>query len=466
MPPQPTPASLLRLAHLHTREKRKDLATQSVSQALRLDPDHPEALRWLAQTALENHQLEEALTFLLDSLKRDPAHLPSFHQIGHILLMQGKPSEALPFLQSAAPQLSPPLRAKAFEDLAETLSLLHRWKEAAQAFSLALPDHPNPIPLLQKHSHALLQAHLPDEAEHCLRHGLSLFPEDPDLTLALAKLLLQKGRLPEAQALSEQLDPVRSSRAQLLRNAQNAIAQIAPLDLEFAHSFALRDASQIPLAIPNGSRLMRVWRTLFATLQPHYSHLLFVPSLAHTPVSTAALSLLHLFQRSHGPQSTLLVVSDQNLLLSELLPPNTPVLNLPALSQDLSSLQRIELVFSLVQTLQPAHVHNVSSLLLWEAFQIFGPALHLRSRLSASLFAEDFNPEAFATDAAPPGLALSHLPKCLPFLHAITLDSLPLKHALLHHLALPESLASRLLPVGELSPEALAASLFAPSPTP
>jgi Tfp pilus assembly protein PilF len=196
---------VLALAYLNSY--RLGAAEECLNDLLTREPDHVQALVWRGYVHAGMHRFEASLTDFRKALELDPHRDEARLRLGEVLLVRGRPAEALPHFRY--------LHEHGNDSLAVLLGLARcqrRLSELAEARGFleeAVAKYPTSSALLQERGELELSAGQPAKAEHWLRRALEADPHDSLACFSLAQALRQLGRGKEAdeyQGKSEQLD--------------------------------------------------------------------------------------------------------------------------------------------------------------------------------------------------------------------------------------------------------------------
>lgn len=178
----------------------------------------------------------------------------------------------------------------------------------------------------------------------------------------------------------------------------------------------------------------RTWRALIESLDRPYERLIFVPWLLRGGADRVAINVLRAAHALHGPDSTLLVVTDSSRVAAQdWLPPNTHMRVLPDLGKSLGHEDRIALVTALIHSLQPEAVLNVNSRAAWDSFDRHGRPLSRVTDLYAALFCPDYDDGMQRGD-----YAYLYLRSCLHNLKGVYFDNAAFVQDLSKLYALPK----------------------------
>jgi len=172
-----------------------------------------------AAQSLQNQDFGDAEKLLKDLLGRNPNDSNALHLLGVMRVQQRRPEAALPLLLRSIG--ANPSHALAHFNLGKVLVLLGKDTEAIESFRTVLELQNVPAAHLEL-GNALHRVGRIEEAEPALRAAVALSPnDDPTAKLALGAVLLDLKRFGEAVAISN--DGLKSAqdgelRAKLLKN--------------------------------------------------------------------------------------------------------------------------------------------------------------------------------------------------------------------------------------------------------
>ncbi len=141
----PSLALLLSRAEVELARGETDLAIEAYREAVALRPDSATALNALGYTLADRtDQLREARRLIERALEKEPDNAAIVDSMGWVLFRQGKPAEALPWLERAWEMIRDPEVAA---HLGETLWALERRAEAREILQEAYDEYPGSEPL-------------------------------------------------------------------------------------------------------------------------------------------------------------------------------------------------------------------------------------------------------------------------------------------------------------------------------
>ena len=178
------------------RAGRRSEAIQQHREALRLNPEAPEALYNLALDLERNGELDESISHYKDYLRLRPDDGPAHNQLGIALAKRGKLEDAIAEYREAL-RLAPDF-AEAHRNLGTSLLQQDKAGEAAEHFEQFLAVHPDDADTQNSLGVTLaMQNKLEQAALHYARAG-QIDPENTDARMNLGRVLLLMGRTAEA----------------------------------------------------------------------------------------------------------------------------------------------------------------------------------------------------------------------------------------------------------------------------
>lgn len=180
----------------HHQAGQLEQAYDAYQQALREQPDHPDALHLLGMLAHQIGDNDLALELIELAIRSRP-DLPLFrNNQGNVLQAMGRHEEAVAcFAQACALE---PGNAIFHYNLGQALQMQGRLQEAVESYRRAIELSPNYVEAHSNLGHVLdVQAEL-EQAADSHRRALSLAPQMAELHFNLAALLYRQGKLDEA----------------------------------------------------------------------------------------------------------------------------------------------------------------------------------------------------------------------------------------------------------------------------
>jgi len=153
-----------------------------------------------------------------------PDHFLGWKALGNVLLMQGRPADALDPLSNAA-KLAPN-DAQARQNLGSALLELGRFAEAEQSYRQALALKPDYVQAHNNLAIALTNLGRFEQAEASYRQALTLKPDFTEAHNNLGNTLLELGRFPEAESSYRQALALKPDFAEAHRNLGNVLMKL------------------------------------------------------------------------------------------------------------------------------------------------------------------------------------------------------------------------------------------------
>ncbi|MBS1811401.1 MAG: tetratricopeptide repeat protein, partial [Acidobacteria bacterium] len=178
-------------------------AQTSCEQALRLEPNHADALQLRVTIALQRRDHKTALTYLRRAIQQSPQSSTLYNILGTIQLELQRINEAEQSYKTAI-QLDSD-NAKAHHKLGDIWHSQGKLAEAQQAYREALRCQPNFPEVHNNLGQLLLSVHQYDQAIVHLVRAIELRPEQHKTYHLLALALQEQGRYQQAQAVLEQV---------------------------------------------------------------------------------------------------------------------------------------------------------------------------------------------------------------------------------------------------------------------
>lgn len=209
-------------------------------------------------------------------------------------------------------------------------------------------------------------------------------------------------------------------------------------------SIALDPALASPhlLGIHGGGQhwpVLRVWRALFESLNHPFRCIIFVAGPDHPSVDAMVFNALQAAIEAHGPDSTLVVFTDQKEA-STTYPLSVHTRSLSNFGESLTRVERATIVEKLILAVRPKAVLTANSAACWDAIVRKGAALQRATDLYAYLCQGDHASANPSVD-----FAHTHFREGLPFLRKVYLETSGLQASLTSEYGLPPSLTQRLL---------------------
>jgi tetratricopeptide (TPR) repeat protein len=198
-------------------------------QALRLQPEQPDALQLLGGLARRQGDVAGAETLLRRSLQQRAEQPHVWNSLGNLLEATGRPDEALAAFARAAVQA--PAFVDAHYNRARVLHQQGRLPQAAASLNQALVRAPEPsIGMLQLHAQIEGDSGHLDSALRTLERALQRAPERPALWHNRAVLLQRRHRYAEALQAHERAAALGLDAADAHYNRGNTLQSLGRLD--------------------------------------------------------------------------------------------------------------------------------------------------------------------------------------------------------------------------------------------
>jgi predicted O-linked N-acetylglucosamine transferase (SPINDLY family) len=211
-----------------------------LEEALRIAPDHPEALIALAEGRL-HHDAHAAAIMAGRVISRVPDHCTAWSLLGRAVSALGRADEAVQAFTQAA-RVSP-REARVQSNLSVALLRAGDPVKAIEAAQRATELDPSLPEAFASLGHALNVLHRSEEAVAALQRALGLRPAYPDALLGLSRALVDQGR-PSLAILAltraVELSPGSAEYQDALANAYHAIG-----DLESARAVRRKAAGSL-----------------------------------------------------------------------------------------------------------------------------------------------------------------------------------------------------------------------------
>ena len=233
------------------RQGRLAEAEQRYRAALRIDPDHGDALQGLGLVCLQSGRFDEAVDRLREAAARNPRSAAVYNNLGITLVAAQRFEEAADaYKRSIA--LEPRL-PETYNDLGMTLMWLGRGEEAAAEFEKALALKPDFVHALGNLGEALGSLGRHEQAADCFKR---VFDAVPGLALAhfnYGNAMMVLGRIAEARSAFERAvalapnDAVAHRALAGTKTFREGDAQIAALETLAKSEASLSEAGKVEL---------------------------------------------------------------------------------------------------------------------------------------------------------------------------------------------------------------------------
>jgi tetratricopeptide (TPR) repeat protein len=178
------------------RAGRRSEAIQQHREALRLNPEAPEAKYNLALDLERSGELEESIRHYAEFLRLRPDDAPAHNQLGIALSKRGRMEDAVAEYREAL-RLDPGL-AEAQRNLGTSLLQQEKAGEAAGHFERYLAAHPDNADVHNSLGVTLAMQNKLDEAALQYARAAQIDPEHVDARMNLGRVLILMGRTAEA----------------------------------------------------------------------------------------------------------------------------------------------------------------------------------------------------------------------------------------------------------------------------
>ncbi len=226
------------------RAGRLDQAIVAYRAALRLTPNHPEALHNMGMALAADGRVDEAIAAWDRAVRLHPNQPESVVELGQALLNAGRIEDAAVLLATSCQR--PPGDARILVLSAQALLALGRTEQALGALFMALELQPG-----YASAHAALSNALFDggDVEQAMAHGLEAFRLAPDHAhaVSLSRILIALGHYHEALALADYAIGLRANCLEALVNRAIALEGLE----RFADAIAA--GQQAVAAAPNSA---------------------------------------------------------------------------------------------------------------------------------------------------------------------------------------------------------------------
>jgi tetratricopeptide (TPR) repeat protein len=185
------------LGFLRAKEGRMDVAKEEWLQAVRYDPQHPQAHLALALLHLANGAPLEAEREARAVLRREVASLPAAIVLGDALVLRKNWPKAEEVYSAIIRRF--PDQPVGYVKLATLRKLQGQPTASAQLFSQALAHAPKDLGILQEYLGALFASAQPHKAESLLREYFAKSSRDPNLWRIAGRLYASQQKMSQAE---------------------------------------------------------------------------------------------------------------------------------------------------------------------------------------------------------------------------------------------------------------------------
>lgn len=208
-----------------------DKAMACFRRAAELEPNEPVIFLAMASIEMNRGELDEAERLARHALAIDPATAQAYIHLGRIARRRGREDEAVALFHKAIEMDPGSAGAAAYNEIADTHLMAHRYDEARKAFRSALG-----LDALNGEAHdglaniCLIEGRL-DEAERHLMLALKFEPAQPLALTSLASVWIRREHYDEAIALCNQALAISPKFPLALKNRGLAYRRQNKLDL-------------------------------------------------------------------------------------------------------------------------------------------------------------------------------------------------------------------------------------------
>lgn len=231
-------------------------ALPGLEEAVRSNPNDPEAHLSLAYALLELNRRSDALRVLERTVELAPDNADARNSLGWTLNQFERFADAVPVLQEAV-RLEPD-HPYAHHNLGWALANLRRFEEAERSYAEAVRVDPNEAGARSEYAWLLIELRKLDAAAEQVREAIRLQPNNPDHHRGLATALMQNGKPKEA------LDAYRNAATHDPENPViwSEIGRLAHLGGEYEISdAAFRRVSELhPAFFDDNEVALRMWQ--------------------------------------------------------------------------------------------------------------------------------------------------------------------------------------------------------------
>jgi tetratricopeptide (TPR) repeat protein len=222
-----SPEALDNLGEALTALGRNDEAITHLTGAIRIRPTFAKAHADLGSALVRAGRLEQSIAEFQEALRLDPTNSDAEYRLAGALTMQGRPQDALPHFTNALPALVDTVRrnpedADSHYNLGEVYGMLGRTAEAIVEFSSAVRLRPEDPEAHFNLGVALSTENRLDDSAQQFAAATQLRPDYVTAHLSLARTLVKLGRTSEAATeyatvlhLAPELDQARKELASI-----------------------------------------------------------------------------------------------------------------------------------------------------------------------------------------------------------------------------------------------------------
>ena len=197
-------------------------AVGQFQQALRFEPDDPEAHNNLGSAFGKKGQIDEAIHQFQEALRLEPDHLLAHYNLGNALLVKGQMDEAIGQFQAVI-RLKPD-HAEAHYNLGTALGSIGQTDAAITQYQEAIRLNPGNADAHYNLGLALASKGQTDEALRCFQAAVKVKPDYPEAHHHLGLTLVRKGQTDEAIRQFQEALRLKPDYADARRNLDAVLA--------------------------------------------------------------------------------------------------------------------------------------------------------------------------------------------------------------------------------------------------
>lgn len=221
---------LLRQAKASVAERDLAAATTSAVQAIKMQPDNPEAVLTLAEIKELSGDTESAQRLYDKLLQQEPRNSSALKSLAVLMSKQGRSDQALALLEKAignSKEMAGEMastKANILQSKAESFIASNQFSPAIRALEAALILSPEDPWLRHKAAKVYQNLEQFSEAETVMNDGIKLAPQDAEMRYARA---LVRSSLEDDQGVIDDIDAIRVSQQTPKMQALQQQAKIA-----------------------------------------------------------------------------------------------------------------------------------------------------------------------------------------------------------------------------------------------
>lgn len=204
-----------------------------LNQALKIEPNNPEVLRFLGIVATERKEFSAALKFLKRSLRIYPKNFYTLNNLGNLYLDLLDYSSSLSAFNQAL-QINPSFD-EAWLNKGTVLHELKNYQEAISHFEKALNLNPQYVEALCNKGNSLHALKLFEDAIEVYKHALELSPDYSKIWFNIANSMCELNRHNESLMYYDKALQLNPFDAHFLSNKGNALYELSRLDEAIDH---------------------------------------------------------------------------------------------------------------------------------------------------------------------------------------------------------------------------------------